>query len=230
MMMHEKMAPLQLTRIRRHPDVREEHLVDLLDERDEEESVRHLIEFLRQAPPPGNFMSDTTSISSLEDNKWAKIVKFRKKRKGGKKRRPSPPDIRLPDSAVAATTIGGHRHISISIPFQYSHLGAISASQYPIFNSVADDFAREIETRLRTWGPTRSMSNDKVVTVLKPVKEEKESPRSPERATFQTTSPAVQKALTQGRQNSPRSRPSCQCPAGLYCPRPSCQRYSGSHT
>ncbi|CAI4211362.1 unnamed protein product, partial [Parascedosporium putredinis] len=44
-------------------------------------------------------------------------------------RKPVP--IRLPDTAVAGTTIGGHRHIAISIPVEYSPFGPFDRTQYP---------------------------------------------------------------------------------------------------
>lgn len=40
-----------------------------------------------------------------------------------KKRKARPPRIRLPDTAVAGTTVEGHRHIAISIPVEHAHLG-----------------------------------------------------------------------------------------------------------
>ncbi|EJT70631.1 hypothetical protein GGTG_11654 [Gaeumannomyces tritici R3-111a-1] len=48
-------------------------------------------------------------------------------------RRPKTAQFKLPDSAVAGTTIAGHRHIAISIPVQHSHLGPEPKSQYPIY-------------------------------------------------------------------------------------------------
>ncbi|KAL8417116.1 hypothetical protein RB596_007290 [Gaeumannomyces avenae] len=48
-------------------------------------------------------------------------------------RRPKTAQFKLPDSAVAGTTIAGHRHIAISIPVQHSHLGPEPKSQYPVY-------------------------------------------------------------------------------------------------
>ncbi|KAI1407770.1 hypothetical protein F5Y13DRAFT_205687 [Hypoxylon sp. FL1857] len=80
-----------------------------------------LVDFFRSPPPPGNFMSipDDISISSA-DGKWSVFKVFRKRRKGKKRK---PPLIQLPDSAVSARTIDGHRYIAISIPSNYSHSG-----------------------------------------------------------------------------------------------------------
>ncbi|PSS03235.1 hypothetical protein BD289DRAFT_219257 [Coniella lustricola] len=39
-----------------------------------------------------------------------------------KKTKKRPPQIKLPDSAVAGRTVGGFRHIAISIPIEYDHL------------------------------------------------------------------------------------------------------------
>ncbi|KAK0729787.1 hypothetical protein B0H67DRAFT_8944 [Lasiosphaeris hirsuta] len=47
-------------------------------------------------------------------------------RKGNNGLRPDPPAIRLPDSAVAGRTIGGYRHIDISIPAEHVHLDAVT--------------------------------------------------------------------------------------------------------
>ncbi|KAI1091976.1 hypothetical protein F5B19DRAFT_241936 [Rostrohypoxylon terebratum] len=84
-----------------------------------EDCRRELVEFFHGPPPKGNFMSipDDASISSV-DGKWSALKVFRKKRKRRKRRQP--PLIRLPDSAVSARTIDGHRYIAISIPINYS--------------------------------------------------------------------------------------------------------------
>ncbi|ORY60569.1 uncharacterized protein BCR38DRAFT_487630 [Pseudomassariella vexata] len=167
-------TPLRLNSIVRHTDVQEARLEDLLEEQRNQDNLRYLIEFLQETPPPGNYMSrpDSSSTSlSEQGNIWTKLKAFRKNRETSKKHRP--PVIRLPDSAVAAKTIGGHQHIAISIPFEHCHLGPISPTQYPVFDSIEREFTREIETRLgpmRTYNPERG-----VVTVLKPVAEDPES-------------------------------------------------------
>ncbi|KAI1261531.1 hypothetical protein F5Y18DRAFT_431117 [Xylariaceae sp. FL1019] len=133
---------------------------------------RDLIQFLKKPPPPSNYMSLPDSFSSSsEDDKWHKL-KHKVLRQQRKTRRHRPPTIRLPDSAVAATTIGGHRHIAISIPLQYSHLAALSAPQYPIYDSIEAAFQREVESRFGSW---RASPSDRIVTVLNPVAEDRES-------------------------------------------------------
>ncbi|KAI1140737.1 hypothetical protein F5Y05DRAFT_410589 [Hypoxylon sp. FL0543] len=85
-----------------------------------EDRGEDLVDFFRSPPPPGNVMSipDDVSISSF-DGKWRVFKAFRKKKKGKKKSKP--PLIKLPDSAVSARTMEGHRYIAISIPSNYSH-------------------------------------------------------------------------------------------------------------
>ncbi|KAL8387233.1 hypothetical protein RB595_010060 [Gaeumannomyces hyphopodioides] len=53
-------------------------------------------------------------------------------------RRPKTAQFQLPDSAVAGTTIAGHRHIAISIPVEHSHLGPEPKSQYPVYTRGED--------------------------------------------------------------------------------------------
>ncbi|KAI1448965.1 hypothetical protein F5Y02DRAFT_372598 [Annulohypoxylon stygium] len=89
-----------------------------------EDCRKDLVEFFHGRPPKGNFMSipDDVSISSV-DGKWGVLKVFRKKRKRRKRRQP--PLIRLPDSAVSARTIDGHRYIAISIPINYSNYSPV---------------------------------------------------------------------------------------------------------
>ncbi|RDA90635.1 hypothetical protein CP533_6841 [Ophiocordyceps camponoti-saundersi (nom. inval.)] len=46
--------------------------------------------------------------------------------------------LRLPDSAVSGTTIGGYRHIAISIPIEASPFAEGMRSQYPVFPTCDD--------------------------------------------------------------------------------------------
>ncbi|KAI8632948.1 hypothetical protein F5Y19DRAFT_419560 [Xylariaceae sp. FL1651] len=132
---------------------------------------RDLIEFLKKTPPPTNYMSIPDSFSSSEDDKWHKLkVSVLRQRRRARKRRP--PVIKLPDSAVAATTIDGHRHIAISIPIEYSHLEPPPSSQYPVYDSIGAAVHREVESQLGTW---RNLPSDRLVTVLNPVAEDRES-------------------------------------------------------
>ncbi|KAI1466597.1 uncharacterized protein F4812DRAFT_460865 [Daldinia caldariorum] len=105
---HSKMVP--------RPDVRE---------RDNPEE--DLAEFFRREPPPGNFMSipDDVSVHSVR-RKWDMFKVFGKRRKSRKRQ---PPLIKLPDTAVSARTITGHRYIAISIPSEHSQYEMASAQQ-----------------------------------------------------------------------------------------------------
>lgn len=52
----------------------------------------------------------------------SRTVSVRKKR---------PPRIKLPDTAVAGTTVDGYRHIAISIPIEHAHLGPERRQRFP---------------------------------------------------------------------------------------------------
>ncbi|KAK8083405.1 hypothetical protein PG996_002186 [Apiospora saccharicola] len=148
---------------------------ELLGETGRENDLLDMLEFLRRTPPPDNYMSvpDRFSLSSSEDERWKKKFKvFRSKRNSRRKRR-NTPIIRLPDTAVAGQTTGGHRHIAISIPLEYTHFGPDPPTQYPVFDTTSLDLVREIEAR---FGPIRtSMGERGAVTVLRPVEEDRES-------------------------------------------------------
>ncbi|KAK6842564.1 hypothetical protein PG987_003424 [Apiospora arundinis] len=148
---------------------------ELLGETGRENDLLDMLEFLRRTPPPDNYMSvpDNFSISSSEDEKWkSKFKVFRSKRKSRRKRRKAP-IIRLPDTAVAGQTTGGHRHIAISIPLEYTHFGPDPPTQYPVFDTSGLDLVREIEAR---FGPIRTSTGERgTVTVLRPVEEDRES-------------------------------------------------------
>ncbi|KAI3320802.1 hypothetical protein HD806DRAFT_524488 [Xylariaceae sp. AK1471] len=140
----------------------------------EAESSIDLIQFLKKTPPPPtNYMSIPEDFSSSKDDKCeklkVKVFHFRHQRRG---RKSHPPLIKLPDSAVAATTIDGHRYIAISIPIEYSHLAPLPSSQYPVHDSIEAAFQREIDYRFGAW---RNMPTNRLVTVLNPVAEDHES-------------------------------------------------------
>lgn len=100
----------------------------------------------------------------------------------------APMQIRLPDSAVAGTTIGGHRHIAISIPIEFAHLGPTgsashAASQYSTYTMPGT--ATTSQQQLQQYQQQRgfdarrvsartSVTDRGVVTVLKPVVEDLE--------------------------------------------------------
>lgn len=52
-----------------------------------------------------------------------------------KVKRRRPPRIKLPDTAVAGTTVEGFRHIAISIPIEHAHLGPEPRYRYPSPNA-----------------------------------------------------------------------------------------------
>ena len=124
------------------------------------DSMRALSEFLmRSEPPPSNFMSRPESdAGSLHSIKKSPFKIFRRQKRSAKK---GPKLMQLPDSAVAAKTIGGARHIAISIPIEYDHL--------------------DYNTPTKSLPPSRPHSQPKLstdrgpVTVLKPVAEVRES-------------------------------------------------------
>lgn len=70
--------------------------------------------------------------------------------------------MQLPDSAVAAKTLGGYRHIAISIPIEHDHLDH-------------DRPVRPLPTRSGSFKPS---SGPGAVTIMKPVEETRESDSS----------------------------------------------------
>lgn len=163
-----------LSDIVRHPDVREEKLRRLAAQQRDHESLMALADFLRNKPPPKtNFMSIPEDASSDSDGQiWSQLNVFRKK--GSKKRkgpRRQPMQIRLPDSAVAGTTIGGYRHIAISIPIEYAHLSPTPSPPLSAVGSNRTPEPRLLDPR-RVSG--RTFTDRGVVTVLKPVVEDLE--------------------------------------------------------
>ncbi|KAI1339310.1 hypothetical protein F5Y15DRAFT_383926 [Xylariaceae sp. FL0016] len=150
-------------------------MADMADMRNQDDGFKELIQLLNQPPPPGNHMSIPDQISSSsEDDKWKKF-KIKVLRKRPKSHKHRPPTIKLPDSAVAARTTGGHRHIAISIPLEHSHMAPLENSQYPVYESMTADFQREIESRL---GALRNSIPGRPTGVLKPVAEDQESTSS----------------------------------------------------
>lgn len=135
------------------------------------DDVRALIEFLRNhEPPPDNFMSTPYDNDDDERGRWSKIRDMAKRRSKSMPR--APPPMRLPDSAVSGTTIGGHKHIAISIPLQASPFGERPRSQYPIYQD-----SEPVPPLPK--GPIRTYMNERgVVTVLNPWAEGNE-PRTP---------------------------------------------------
>ncbi len=123
------------------------------------ESMRALADFLMtREPPPNNFMSfpsdDEESIHQLKRTAFRLFGKHKKRVK-------SPRLMQLPDSAVAAHTRSGARHIAISIPMQHDYTQGPLGSQAP-------------SNPLRSH-PTARPDSRGAVTVLKTVAEVRES-------------------------------------------------------
>ncbi|KAI0535985.1 hypothetical protein GGR58DRAFT_416884 [Xylaria digitata] len=151
---------------------RVEDFGDMAQGDDLDAGVNELIQFLKTTPPPTNYMSIPDDFGgSSEDDKWDKFKRkvFRRRRKAQKRR---PPIIVLPESAVSARTIEGHRYIAISIPVQHSPLAPLPNSQYPVYDSVEAAFQREINSIL---GQRKKSPARRPVTVLNPVAEDHES-------------------------------------------------------
>ena len=127
------------------------------------QSMKALSEFLMtKEPPPSNWMSvasdDEKSLSSLKKSAFKLFKK-------SKSRKPKEPRfLQLPDSAVAAKTRSGARHIAISIPLEHDHIEATKAPS---------------PTQPRPLPQRSNSTNHKPeklgVTVLKPVAELRES-------------------------------------------------------
>ncbi|KAH8886825.1 hypothetical protein GQ53DRAFT_338744 [Thozetella sp. PMI_491] len=175
-----------LSDIFRHPDLQEETLRRKIKQSNGQHSPKDLVDFFRNTtPPPHNYMSIPDryeSMSDEEQGKWKlgplKVLQPKKK-KPKKARKPRPRSITLPDSAVAGTTIGGHRHIAISIPIEHAHLEYGKATGPTVYRptGIPEDWTpppeeQFIETRM---GPVRLNSDTRIVTVLKPVMEGRES-------------------------------------------------------
>lgn len=139
-------------------------------------SPKDLIDFLRHTtPPPENYMSipDTYSPSS-EEEKQSRLKVFGKRRKSSRRKKSRPMVIKLPDSAVAGTTTDGHRYIAISIPAEHDHPELRSENVMSDAHPAGQPPPRQ--TGEPESGPPRIItSGPGLVTVLKPVVEDRES-------------------------------------------------------
>lgn len=134
------------------------------------EAIGELVDFLRNhAPPPDNFMSIPDDRDEMERGRWLKLSPFTNRRSKSAPKRPKP--LRLPDSAVAGRTIGGHRHIAISIPVEHSPFRSNPKSQYPVYN-------KDGKPNTDLDPIMRYTDSNGVVTVLRTVTESGESPVS----------------------------------------------------
>ena len=140
------------------------------------DGITGLVEFLKtHEPPPDNFMSIPEDGADGERGRWLKWANMAKRRKSARR---APPQIQLPDTAVSGTTIGGHRHIAITIPMEALPLGERPRSQYPVHSQ--QELMDKSPARSPARSPVRTVVNDKgVVTVLKTVNEDREASSSP---------------------------------------------------
>ncbi|KAJ2979048.1 hypothetical protein NUW58_g7303 [Xylaria curta] len=150
---------------------RVEDFGDVVKNDDQDASLEDLVQFLKKTPPPpSNYMSIPDDFSgSSEEDKWDKL-KTKVFRRPSKTRKKPPPRIMLPDSAVAATTIGGYRYIAISIPTERSALAPISALRCPVDDRLEAAFHRDVNSRFGMW---KALPASRVVTVLNPVPEDR---------------------------------------------------------
>ncbi|KAI1654683.1 hypothetical protein F4813DRAFT_398819 [Daldinia decipiens] len=139
------------------------------DVRERENSEEGLADFFRREPPPGNFMSipDDVSVYSVH-KKWDMFKVFGKRRKSRKRQ---PPVIRLPDTAISARTISGHRYIAISIPSGNSHSESIPTQQHSTLRSI------ELKSRQGIVSK-HSLASDRNIQVPRPVTGDRESQSS----------------------------------------------------
>ncbi|KAJ4246232.1 hypothetical protein NW757_009685 [Fusarium falciforme] len=165
-----KSASNLLTRPSQDVEFHDDTLLDQQDPEDRQDGLAELIDFLRNhAPPSGNFMSIPDDISDEDRGRWYRLRKLGRRR-SSRSLSKTPQTIRLPDSAVSGITIGGHRHIAISIPLDASPFGRTPRSQYPVYQH------RSVKPLTSRYAPTRAVLNDKgVVTVLRTVTEDRES-------------------------------------------------------
>lgn len=88
--------------------------------------------------------------------------------------------IRLPDTAVAGTTVEGHRHIAISIPIEYAHIGPEPRYKFPKRDKQrrsrsTTDVAPRIYDDINVRPFSALVSEPHIGTQLGPVAEERES-------------------------------------------------------
>lgn len=140
-----------LSDIFRHPDTSEDLLCKKIKRANELDACPDLFDFLRnKTPPPENYMSSSDLLKGGEPlaRKKKGVLGFlgRKLRRGRKARQtsssaastPAPP-IRLPDSAISGRTIGGHRHIAISIPLEHANIDGVVENPRPPAEPAPDE-------------------------------------------------------------------------------------------
>ncbi|UNI24350.1 hypothetical protein JDV02_010102 [Purpureocillium takamizusanense] len=154
------------------------------------DDIQALVDFLQNhPPPPDNFMSIPYGDNGEDErSRWARLKRIGRRSKSMPR---EPQHIQLPDSAVSGVTIGGHRHIAISIPLKASPFGDAARSQYPVYPQQDLSMGTPSKEAVRTY------TNDKgVVTVLRPVTEVSE-PSTDSVSSPKPSSYAVQRSISQ---------------------------------
>ncbi len=148
---------LQANNIRRHVETKAPSPRSPSGELKADENIQYLVKLLRQPPPPGNYMSTPYNHNTTSsEGKVRRSKLFHKEQK----HHDHLSDLALPPSTVPAKTVGGYRHIAISIPPEYSYLNLIPGSlrlqylQLPM--SLEVDFRREIDRRFSSYGYSES--------------------------------------------------------------------------
>ena len=176
-----------------------------------------LADFLINTPPPrGNCMSSPLDVRSTFSDDSATTTKKRsfrvRKPRAFRSHRLLPPrqplKLRLPDCAVAATTIGGARFIAISIPIEASQFGDYPRSQYPIFTESRNTAATSSTGcvgLIRACIP--SLPSTKPLAALSEAPESSSSPpRAPSQPPLLSWSPPKSPALM-AQQSPPAGQP-----------------------
>ena len=132
------------------------------------QAIAELVDFLRTYEPPAESWT-SQPFEDADRGRWSRL----KNVSGLVKRSRSVPkrntQFRLPDSAVSGTTTGGHRHIAISIPMEASPFGLMPRSQYPVYHQTVAQHNPDPAS------PFRFMNDKGVVTVLRPLNEDRGS-------------------------------------------------------
>lgn len=136
---------------------------------DSRQSMKALSDFLMtREPPPNNWVSklsdDERSLNSLKKSALRLL-----KNKNKNKSQNAPRLLQLPDSAVAAKTLSGVRHIAISIPIEHDHIEP-PKKPAPLVQERPQQLQQSLSANSK---PDRS-----AVTILKPVAEFRESSSS----------------------------------------------------
>lgn len=146
-----------------------------------------MIEFLLNTEPPSDHFMSIPEHHDDRGRGWAKWASFSRSKSAPR----NPPSIRLPDTAVSGTTIGGHRHIAITIPSQAFPMGEAPRSQYPVYSAPGYSMLGEKKPIPSPNGFYQTIINDKgTVTVLRTIDEQAMQQR-PGRLTAQRNSRAT---------------------------------------